>query len=98
MENRIREIRKQQGMSLEKLAELAGTTHQTIQRLETGERRLNEDWMEVISKALGVKPEDLISRGLSPVQRKLLQLTDGLPQEEQERLYQIAELTLRNKQ
>lgn len=61
-QNRIRELRRAKGLSLKQLAELAGTTHQTVQRLETGERRLSQQWMERLASALGIKPADLLPR------------------------------------
>lgn len=60
MANRIREIRETKGLSLARVAELCGTTHQTIQRLEKGERQLTEAWMRKIADALSVKPADLV--------------------------------------
>jgi len=60
--NRIRDIRKQKGMTL---ADLAGackppTTPQTVGRLETGMRNLSLKWMERIAAALDVDPEMLV--------------------------------------
>ena len=62
MINRIRDIRKQKGMTL---ADLAGacsppTTPQTVGRLETGMRNLSLKWMERIAAALEVDPEMLV--------------------------------------
>lgn len=52
MENRLREIRKSLGLSGEKLAEIAGTTKVTISRLEKGDRRLSDHWIERIVTGL----------------------------------------------
>jgi phage repressor protein C with HTH and peptisase S24 domain/DNA-binding XRE family transcriptional regulator len=60
MKNRIREIRKGQGLSLEQLAKRTDTYHQNIQRLETGKTELSITWMQRISRALGVTPSDLL--------------------------------------
>ncbi len=57
---RIREIRKDRGMTLQHLAELAGTTAQTIQRLETGTMTVSIDWLERIARALQLMPADLL--------------------------------------
>lgn len=59
--NRIREIRESKGLTEAALADLVGTSQATIHRLETGERKLTEDWMRAIAKALEVTPADLIS-------------------------------------
>lgn len=59
--NRIRELREAKGLTGRQLAEMIGTTQETISRLETGRRKLTHDWMRVIAKALGVTPADLIT-------------------------------------
>ncbi|MCP5397315.1 MAG: XRE family transcriptional regulator [Sphingomonadaceae bacterium] len=62
MINRIRDIRKQKGMTLADLAAACSppTTAQTIGRLETGMRNLTTGWMDRIASALGVDPEMLV--------------------------------------
>ncbi|WFL77506.1 helix-turn-helix transcriptional regulator [Altererythrobacter arenosus] len=62
MINRIRDIRKQKGMTLAELAEkcVPPTTAQTIGRLETGMRNLSIKWMDRIGAALEVDPELLV--------------------------------------
>jgi repressor LexA len=57
--NRIRELRLQKGLTIDKLAELIGTTGATIQRLETGNRQLTEKWAHKISHGLGVQITEL---------------------------------------
>lgn len=61
MKNRIKILRKERGFTLDALADLIGTSATQVQRLETGERRLNVDWIEKISKALEVLPADIFS-------------------------------------
>jgi len=62
MINRIRDIRREKGMTLAELAESCRppTTAQTIGRLETGMRNLSIKWMDRIAAALGVDPEMLV--------------------------------------
>lgn len=62
MINRIRDIRRQKGMTLADLAAACEppTTAQTIGRLETGMRNLSIKWMDRIAGALGVDPESLV--------------------------------------
>ncbi|MCT2559782.1 helix-turn-helix domain-containing protein [Tsuneonella sp. YG55] len=62
MINRIRDIRREKGMTLADLAEacVPPTTPQTIGRLETGMRNLSIKWMDRIAAALGVDPETLV--------------------------------------
>jgi transcriptional regulator with XRE-family HTH domain len=61
MSNHIRRLRKKAGLTLEQLADKTETTAQQISRLEKGDRKLTQDWMEVIAPALGVVPAALIS-------------------------------------
>ena len=60
MKNRIKEIRLQKNMTTNDVAERAGTTFQQVSRLERGERSLDTEWMEKISKALSVQPVELL--------------------------------------
>ena len=62
MINRIRDIRKQKGLTLAEVAEACtpSTTAQTIGRLETGMRNLSLKWMDRIAAALDVDPEMLV--------------------------------------
>lgn len=66
--NRIRELRKARGWSLETLASLCDppTTNQQISRLEKNDRRLTVEWMERLSKALGCRPSDLLIETADP--------------------------------
>lgn len=59
--NRIREIREARGISQAELAKRVRTSQPQIKRLEQGERRLTEDWMRRIAKALDVNPADLLA-------------------------------------
>lgn len=62
MINRIRDIRKQKGMTLADVAAACTppTTAQTIGRLETGMRQLSLAWMNRIAAALDIEPELLV--------------------------------------
>lgn len=62
MINRIRDIRRQKGMTLADVAARCDppTTAQTIGRLETGMRSLSLTWMNRIAAALGVEPRLLV--------------------------------------
>jgi len=64
MINRIRDIRKEKGMTLAEVAArcVPPTTAQTIGRLETGMRNLSLVWMNRIAAALEVEP-DMLVRG-----------------------------------
>ncbi len=62
MINRIRDIRRQKGLTLADVATRCDppTTAQTIGRLETGMRSLSLVWMNRIGAALGVEPQLLV--------------------------------------
>src|SRR5689334_23641584 len=60
MQNRIREFRQRAGLSMQALADRAGTSAPQINKLEKGERRLTVDWMVRLGRALGVDPTDLL--------------------------------------
>jgi phage repressor protein C with HTH and peptisase S24 domain len=60
MNNRIREIRKKLKLTLEQVAEAAGTTNQHLGMLERGKRGLTLEWMERIAPALGVEVAELL--------------------------------------
>lgn len=68
MRNRIRELRKAQGLTLADVAARCdpSTTAVTVGRLETGTRQLTVHWMERLSKALGVEPRLLINNDSEP--------------------------------
>ena len=71
MINRIRDIRREKGLTLADLAKACEppTTAQTIGRLETGMRNLSIKWMDRIARALDVDPETLIrAEGAAPAQ------------------------------
>ena len=58
---RIRELRKGRGMSLEELAEQTGTTRQTIHRYETGAiSNIPSERVEAMARALGTTPAQLM--------------------------------------
>ncbi len=80
MINRIRDIRRQKGLTLVDVADRCepATTAQTIGRLETGMRQLSLTWINRIAKALGVEPELLLRGNESEVPSFIARLTaDG---------------------
>lgn len=62
----IRAIRVQKGMSLQTVAEKAGTTKSQIDKLEKGERRLTVDWLLRIAAALGVEASQMLDYAGTP--------------------------------
>ncbi len=61
MENRIKEIRTQKGMTLQQVADKAGTTKAQVMKLEKGDRRLTDVWMVRLSLAMSCDPKELLS-------------------------------------
>ena len=79
MINRIRDIRKQKGMTLAEVAASCSppTTAQTIGRLETGMRNLSLVWMNRIAAALGVDPELLVKGDAAEQPQVVARLTEA---------------------
>ena len=78
MINRIRDIRRQKGLTLADVAARCrpATTAQTIGRLETGTRSLSLTWMNRIAGALEVDPELLVRSDTAPAPQMIARLTD----------------------
>lgn len=55
---KIKEFRLKRGMSQEELADLLGTTKQTVSRYETGERKANQDILFKLSEIFKVSIDD----------------------------------------
>lgn len=93
MKNRIAEIRKARGLTLQEVAERAKTTNQQISHLERGRRKLSYEWMERLAVALSCHPLDLLlnppaetdhrSQVLSVLEQKVLDLFRSLGADEQ---------------
>lgn len=60
LKNRIKEERLKQGFSQKKLADLIGTSQQQIDLLEKDERKVSLEWLDKISKGLGISPIALL--------------------------------------
>lgn len=82
MINRIRDIRKQKGLTLADVAARCSppTTAQTIGRLETGMRNLSLIWMNRIAAALEVEPELLVRAEDEPQPRLIARLGEHGPE------------------
>ncbi|WP_282608896.1 helix-turn-helix domain-containing protein [Pelagibius sp. Alg239-R121] len=60
MTNRIKELRRRQGLTQDGLGKLVGTGRSQIVKLERGERRLTVEWMRRLARALECHPAELI--------------------------------------
>ncbi|MDH5556962.1 MAG: helix-turn-helix domain-containing protein [Alphaproteobacteria bacterium] len=56
----LREMRRRKGLSMEALARLTDTTASQINKLEKRQRRLTDDWLRKLARALACNPNDLI--------------------------------------
>lgn len=60
MENNLKKLRRAQHLTQHALAHMIGTTRSQYVKLERGERRLSDVWIEKISNALEITPGALI--------------------------------------
>jgi len=64
MKNRIKIIREERGLSQETVAERMGTIRGQVSKLENGKARLNDIWLDRLSKALSCDPGEIISSAI----------------------------------
>src|SRR5687767_398567 len=57
---RLRELRSEQGLTLQQVAERANIDVSTLSRLEAGKRRLALDHLPALAAALGVTADELV--------------------------------------
>jgi transcriptional regulator with XRE-family HTH domain len=89
MQNRIKELRKARGLTLEALARMVNSSNQHISHLENGRRRLTVDWIERIANALDCHPLELLdNQVLARTEREItmLRLFRALSEEQQKAL------------
>lgn len=60
MDNRIKEIREERGVTLDELAERLSTSKGQVAALQAGRRQLTLIWMRRIAEALHCKASDLL--------------------------------------
>jgi transcriptional regulator with XRE-family HTH domain len=101
--NAISRYRKAARLTQAELAVACGTTRNMVHKLESGDRRLNNDWMEKIGGALHIAPWMLIApEDVLPnadeletlIESARLTLPQGLPWPEWQRAL-AAELSIR---
>jgi transcriptional regulator with XRE-family HTH domain len=89
--NRIAELRKAQGLTLQALADRMGASNQQISHLEKGRRALTVDWVDRIADALDCHPFDLLDappQAKSERERALLELFRGMSDQQQDAFFQ----------
>lgn len=68
MANNLKELRNRAGLSQDALATAMGTSRNQLAKLESGSRRLTEDWIRRAADALGVPNTAIIADDLTPPQ------------------------------
>lgn len=63
---RLRELRLQQGLTLQQVAQRSSIDVSTLSRLESGKRRLAVDHLPALAAALGVSADDLLRAAPPP--------------------------------
>ena len=88
---RIKELRKQRGMTQEKLAEELNMTPKSVSKIETGERGTTIDTICLIAALLGTSVDFLVM-GICPIaHRRIKELLEKIPVEKQELALNILE-------
>lgn len=65
--NNIAKVRKRAGLTQAELAEMIGTTDRQLGKLERGERRLSDVWLEPLSVALNCTYAELLGESEVPI-------------------------------
>jgi transcriptional regulator with XRE-family HTH domain len=63
---KLRSLRREQALSQQELADLAGTTQETVSRLERGHNAARGHTIRKLAEALGVKPKELMQEAEKP--------------------------------
>jgi transcriptional regulator with XRE-family HTH domain len=97
--NRIRELREAVGLSQAELARRINVTPPALQKVEIGARKLDQQWMRRIAKALEVSPAELLPTvdnpwGLSDEEKDLIARLRQSKAEDQEKLLKVADVVL----
>lgn len=96
----VRKLRKRRKMTLERLSELTGVSVSSLSRIENTRLGMTMEKVDLLARAFGVSPEELVSRGLGtaeplaePAARAAPQLTVDRARQRRER--QDREITTR---
>lgn len=97
---RIRQLRKDRGLTLEQLAGRIGVSAPHLSEVERGKKNLNNHLIERLSDALGVKHTDLIGEEAPPPKpfNRLEATMNRLPEADQARVEAFALALLQSQQ
>jgi transcriptional regulator with XRE-family HTH domain len=101
---RIQRLREKRGWSQIDLANKVGINNSVMSRIESGKRKIRADELQKIAAVLEVTPDQLLgdvsskNRTISEnKKRRIMELYDQLPEDQQRILDQMAEIMLREK-
>ena len=90
--NRLRELRLAAGLSIDDMVEKTGLTWQTIQRKETGARKLYVHELPLFAGALGVAQAEILrDGGITAEERQFLELLRSLDERDRRTVRGMAE-------
>lgn len=96
MRLRVKEIRKERGLTTQQLADKAGMSQSYVSDIENGRKQLNARRMEALATALGVSPLDLLADpDVSEEISRHLEILRQLPPEDREAVMRHARGLLR---
>lgn len=89
--NRIKELRKANGLTQERLAELMGVDTSMAQRLESGKRKLTLEYILLLAQIFRITPGEVISDPEEPTAAsELVDLLSNMDEEAQKTLLRVA--------
>ncbi len=97
IKNFVKSLRKDRNLTLEELAEKMETTAATIQRHESGNRKLTHQWINRYAEALQCHPSDItdgpgsMMAATNPQEENLLKLLRKMSDKDQDRFLSMAE-------
>ena len=105
MAKRIRELRKEKGLTLEQVADIVGVGKSTVRKWETGMiANMKRDKIALLAKALGTTPAYLMGwdekenssdeRQLTEGEKMLLELFNRIPEDQQHLVLQMIRAAL----
>lgn len=94
MANRLKTLREERELTQDELAALVKTTQPTIQRIETGSRKLNERWIMKLATALRCHPGELFAPlpteiGTEPIERQAVMLARRMSPDQRATWFQV---------
>ena len=87
---RIKDVRKQRGLTQRQVAELAGMSVSYFTEIEGGKKQINASRLESIAKALRVEPADLILKAGNSSHDELMSLVTLMDDEQKRLLVDLA--------